>query len=82
MCQHLDGHSDKCSGSFATVGDDRFIADEDGAEVIDIGQRRAGDDRVAERTEESVTVVVAETVARADPFGPGALQGIGRVVPG
>ena len=38
--------------------------DQDGAEIVDVGQRRPGDDRVAERLEEAVAVVGVQARAR------------------
>ena len=52
--------------------------DEDGAEVVDVGQGRAGDDLVAQRLEEAVAVVVGQARLGVDPARGGAGQGVGR----
>jgi hypothetical protein len=56
----------------------RLFADQDGAEVVDVGARRAGEDEVAERGEEAVAVVVGqERARRRRPKRRGARQGVG-----
>ena len=52
--------------------------DEDGAEVVDVGQRRPGDDLVAQSLEKAVAVVVGQARLGADPEPGGAGQGVGR----
>src|SRR5689334_15303104 len=46
--------------------------DEDRAEVVDVGERRAGDDEVAEPGEEGVSVVPREMGLGVEPGGGGA----------
>src|SRR5947209_6457853 len=52
--------------------------DQDGAKVVDVGERRAGDDGVAQCAEEAVAVVVVQALARMDAACPGARQRVGR----
>ena len=56
----------------------RIARHEDRAEVVDVGERRPGDHRVAERREEAMAVVVRRGVARADALRPRARQRVGR----
>ena len=51
------------------------LFDQDGAEIVDIGQRRAGDDAVAQRLEEAVAVVGVERGARVDFLARGRGRG-------
>src|SRR5262249_55432919 len=51
--------------------------DQDGAEVIHIGASGSGDDEIAERCKESVTVVVSESAARIDSESRAARETVG-----
>src|SRR5487761_2606270 len=42
------------------------LHDQDRAKIVDVGQRGAGDDAVAQRSKEAVAIVARETVARTD----------------
>ena len=44
-----------------------LAGDQDGAEIVDVGQGRSGDDLVAQRLEEAVAVVVGEARAWVEP---------------
>src|SRR5213593_2241590 len=57
-----------------------FFGNQDGAEVVDVGERRPGYDRVPERFEETVAVVGIEALLRLDTLGPGAGEAVGREV--
>jgi hypothetical protein len=52
--------------------------DQDGAEVVDVGQGRAGDELAAERREEAVPVVVGQACLSVDLARGGAGQGVRR----
>ena len=56
------GHSSALLGRHATGGAD----DQDGAEIVDVGEGRAGDDQVAEGGEQAVAVVVGKARPRVD----------------
>src|SRR6478672_9274252 len=45
--------------------------DEDGAEVIDIGQGRAGHDKIAQYREEAIAVMLRERFVDREPLGSG-----------
>src|SRR3954464_10656337 len=49
------------------IGRPSLSGDEDGAEVVHVGQGRAGDDLVAQGLEEAVPVVVGQARLGADP---------------
>src|SRR6185369_14980926 len=51
---------------------------QDGAKVVDVGQGRTGDDRISQRLEEAVAVVIGERCARYDAECAGPRQRIGR----
>ena len=60
----------RCAAAHGSVRSMRplpALGDQDSAEIIDVGQGRAGDDRVAERREEAVAVVVGERSRGLDP---------------
>jgi hypothetical protein len=54
--------------------------DQNRPEVIDVGQRRPGDDRIAERAAEAVAVVVRKRVSGTDALAPGAPQRVRREI--
>src|SRR6202049_2222056 len=58
----------------------RFLGNQNGAEVVDVSQRRPGYNGVAERFEEAMAVVIVEAVLGFDTLGPGAGQAVGREV--
>ena len=51
---------------------------EDGAKVVHIGQRRPGHERVAQRAEETVSIVSRQAVGRTNTLRPGARERVGR----
>src|ERR1700730_13556566 len=52
------------------TGKQLSVVDENRAEVVHIRQRRSGDQRVAERREEAVTIVVVQHVLGPQAQGP------------
>ena len=52
--------------------------DEDGAEVVDVGERRSGADEITDRVEIAVAVVGCEATARIDALGTAAQQSVRR----
>src|SRR5213076_3141262 len=58
----------------------RCCLNEDGPEVIDVGERRPGHDRVAQGLEESVRVIPVQAVERAHALGESALERVRRKV--
>src|SRR5439155_22806451 len=58
----------------------RFFGNQDGPEIVDVGERWPGHDGVAERFEEAVAVVVVEALLGLDTLGPGAREAIGREI--
>src|SRR5664280_765574 len=55
-----------------------WAANDRGSEIVDVRQSRSGDDRVAERAEEAVAIVVGERVLWTDAGRPGAIECVGR----
>src|ERR1035438_7966235 len=53
------------------------LFDEDGAEIIHVGESRPGNHRVAERREKAVRVVVAQHVLGANAERPSASDRVG-----
>ena len=52
-------------------------ADQDGPKVVDVGERRAGDDAVAQGLKETVGVIALEAVGGMDAQAACALQRVG-----
>src|SRR5262245_52502385 len=63
--------------SFSLLGRAGFWQDEDGAEIVDVGQRRAGDDQIAAGLEERIGVVAVEQLRWIGTGGTGARQAVG-----
>src|SRR6185369_15147521 len=63
----------KCSAA-AT----RNLEDQDRAEIVDVGERRAGHEQIAETGEERVGVVAVEMISAVQPQAPCPLQGVWR----
>jgi hypothetical protein len=58
------------TNSDGKLADPKLVVDQDRAKIIDVGQRRSGDDRVAQRREKSMTVVVVEHRPRRQAEDP------------
>ena len=53
------------------------LIDENGAKVVDVGQRGSGDHRVSERLEESMRIIVRKHVLGSQSQRTGACQRVG-----
>ena len=56
----------------------RELQNENRAEIVDIGQRRSGDEAIAERFEKPVAVIILKRLLRANAPSQGALQRVRR----
>ena len=70
FCQHRLGLMTGKDGA----GTSSLGQDQDGAEIIDVGARRASDDGIVQRAEKAVAIVILQRLRWRQALRPGAFQ--------